>query len=768
MTDVASSTASIVYVYRNGDINFPGKKIVINRRKIRDLEALFEEFRERTKCKSAVRRVCTPLGKHSVSAVDKLEPGGKYVVVGRGKFQKLNYGKLPDRKSNMSKLPKVDEPIKNKLVVPGRVMEAYEGEKISLRVVYIHRNGDDRNLPHKILLKKGILKDMEQVLSFIQEKITFFVAIGGLYSLEGRRIDETAEIQSSGTYVAVERGRKFKRVSYCGSTVHASFQRSAPVRLPPIQQQLPLKRNPKVRSYPNSKNSTYNANERPGDNSRVTSTTLGRSPPCELALSSDEFEGMVKSEVEQKYSVIKQTAAVSQRKKIDQARRQPQTKRKFRAKTKPEPEPQKSRASPVVSPVFMEKKNEKHVTKQETRTKVTPKTQKDPTPPPSSPTSKPKPRMVGGKVKPAMAFHTHTQAPPKVKPKSQVLLDNEEDMVVAVDVFKASGIQREKGKQVAESRGVFADMPLDILPAEEVTEEITASVEYEAGNNKIPRESTVPEDEELNVVESIDIDVDNKDHLSDEESEIEEEATGRHVESVHIIPVGTVSPAPVRSSTEKNEEEDNYGSPSLMQDANGDEKVEEEKEENDSEGITGTSESESDPAQLERRESHSSILEEAQSPAIDTERDEKKREEIIAPISLDQPDENQKVENENNKSSGKADSPMENSNTKDAANDEDDDKDAGKEENSDPELDDDSDNEPHSDTVDDAATSPEIASPLGGNSKETIDAAAAAATDRDNVSGEGRSSQTEKKMISSDVKHSHTVDGGTEKESYFS
>ena len=231
-----------VTAYRNGDINTPGKKIVINRRRLRDMDALFKEFGVRTNCNGVVRRICTPLGRHECLGFEDFKDGGSYVAVGCEKFKRLNYGELPlqkkNEKSNVPMFPKLEDSVKNgkSANTVGRIKNATDSEIFALRVIYIHRNGDDRFAPRRMLLKKGMMSDMENVLKWIQEKIMFTTVVHGLYTLEGKQVVDIDEIKNAGTYVAVERSQKFKYVAYKNSNYKNDIiRRNRPSRLPPIE-----------------------------------------------------------------------------------------------------------------------------------------------------------------------------------------------------------------------------------------------------------------------------------------------------------------------------------------------------------------------------------------------------------------------------------------------------------------------------------------------------------------------------------------------------
>ena len=83
--------APIITVFKNGDVYFPGKKLVINPKEIRNFDALLDKITSVTKAKVAVRSIRTPSHGHRVNSVTRLENGGVYVAVGCERFKKLEY-----------------------------------------------------------------------------------------------------------------------------------------------------------------------------------------------------------------------------------------------------------------------------------------------------------------------------------------------------------------------------------------------------------------------------------------------------------------------------------------------------------------------------------------------------------------------------------------------------------------------------------------------------------------------------------------------------
>lgn len=77
-------------VFRNGDGNFPGKIVTLNKRHQRTFESWLRDLSNSMKLRSgAVWRVFTPTQGHRVDDFEALEDGHMVVVAGQEKFKPL-------------------------------------------------------------------------------------------------------------------------------------------------------------------------------------------------------------------------------------------------------------------------------------------------------------------------------------------------------------------------------------------------------------------------------------------------------------------------------------------------------------------------------------------------------------------------------------------------------------------------------------------------------------------------------------------------------
>ena len=285
MTAVASTAPTVtVKVYKNGNRNFLGKTLVINRRHIRTMDALYDEVTAHIAAFNAVRKICTPIGGRPVQSLESIQNKSVYVAAGREEFKKLNYADLgvskprPPRKTNHS-------PKKTVIVAEGRHMMDYEWGKRDLKIIHVYCNGNMFKPSVKIVLQKRLQQSMEQILSIVQQHVFLAAVIAALYTIDGKLVLTPAELVTGRSYVAVERGRFFKRGNYGGAASSLTRSPRAPFfpqigngQLTNTEGRLlrknMTKRKPRVKKT-NAENKT---SEQSRDQSRVTNVTSVASP----------------------------------------------------------------------------------------------------------------------------------------------------------------------------------------------------------------------------------------------------------------------------------------------------------------------------------------------------------------------------------------------------------------------------------------------------------------------------------------------------------
>ena len=79
-----------VNIFKNGDINFRGQKVLVNKKKTSDLDCFYDEVTRAVKPREGcVRRLATPNHGTRIESLDQLEPGGVYVAMCSNKFQQM-------------------------------------------------------------------------------------------------------------------------------------------------------------------------------------------------------------------------------------------------------------------------------------------------------------------------------------------------------------------------------------------------------------------------------------------------------------------------------------------------------------------------------------------------------------------------------------------------------------------------------------------------------------------------------------------------------
>ncbi|XP_015280843.1 PREDICTED: doublecortin domain-containing protein 2C [Gekko japonicus] len=209
LTDV--TPARTIWVYRNGDPFFLGRRFVINHRYIPTFEAFMIQLNEGVATLFGVRNVYTPREGHSVKDLTDLHSGGKYVAAGREKFKKLNYFGIGAKKPQRKKKDEVIRPVvHSNIQVPSRWQSFYNKPQI----LNVFTNGDTLIAPVKILIPRFTLTKWDRVLGVINEKV--LLRSGGihrLYTLHGQLVHGPEELEDNQFYVACSKER-FQSLPY--------------------------------------------------------------------------------------------------------------------------------------------------------------------------------------------------------------------------------------------------------------------------------------------------------------------------------------------------------------------------------------------------------------------------------------------------------------------------------------------------------------------------------------------------------------------------
>lgn len=226
------SSVAPITVYTNGN-KYDSKRFIFNPKYVRTFDALLDQITTQTNATCAVRKIYTPHGSRQVGSLSSIKPGGEYVAVSSGNFQKIQYGKKIDAGVS-SEGQSTKKPSKTHKIA-SRFHRSYEDQIKTQKTIYVYRNGLNEP-PMQIFFTKRLLRSLGQVLDVVQEKVTSERAIVSLHKLNGVTIDDVAKLQADGRYVAVEQGQKFRYCAYdhLDSTGEKSPRR---VKLPAIGRQ---------------------------------------------------------------------------------------------------------------------------------------------------------------------------------------------------------------------------------------------------------------------------------------------------------------------------------------------------------------------------------------------------------------------------------------------------------------------------------------------------------------------------------------------------
>ncbi|XP_070618793.1 doublecortin domain-containing protein 2C [Erythrolamprus reginae] len=206
-----STPARTVWVYRNGDPFYLGRKFIINPRYVPTFEAFMIQLNEGVPTPFGVRKLYTPTQGHIVADLPELQQGGRYVVAGRERFRKINYSDIGAKKPQRKKRDAVIRPVvHSNIKVPSKWQSAYNKP----RNINVFTNGNLFLPPMKIIIPRFTLKNWNGVLAVVNEKV--FPRSGGihrLFTLKGQRIHGPDQLEDNQFYVACGKER-FQHLPY--------------------------------------------------------------------------------------------------------------------------------------------------------------------------------------------------------------------------------------------------------------------------------------------------------------------------------------------------------------------------------------------------------------------------------------------------------------------------------------------------------------------------------------------------------------------------
>ncbi|XP_072185370.1 doublecortin domain-containing protein 2 isoform X2 [Excalfactoria chinensis] len=201
-----------VLVYRNGDPFFPGRRIVINEKKVSNFEVFLKEVTGGVKAPfGAVRNIYTPRAGHRVRQLEELQSGEQYVAGGREAFKKLNYLDIGETKKKPAEVNNEVKPVTHsRITVSARFRKPLQEPY----TIFLIANGDLISPAVRLLIPRKTLNCWDHILEMVTAKVSLRSgAVHRLYTLDGKHVQNGSDLEKGQFYVAVGR-EKFKKLPY--------------------------------------------------------------------------------------------------------------------------------------------------------------------------------------------------------------------------------------------------------------------------------------------------------------------------------------------------------------------------------------------------------------------------------------------------------------------------------------------------------------------------------------------------------------------------
>ncbi|XP_065063207.1 doublecortin domain-containing protein 2-like isoform X2 [Rhopilema esculentum] len=457
--------APVITIYRNGDTYQNGKRLVLNRKEIRSFDAFLDRVTKDTRSQVAVRSIRTPSHGHRVNELDKLENGGIYVAVGPEKFKKLEYKEASTLPTHKQKPPEqlIRPVVHSRVIVSGRARKVAAAESSSNKTIFVFRNGDDKQPCFKIHLDKRILHTgMDTILQFVTEKVRLRTgAVRSLYTLDGIEVLEPAQLKSLEKYVAVGYGKKFLKMAYSENGSTSLTPRKGGLKLKSMSSEPPHRKKrarPPVKALSQGHVKTPVRSDKAfSDKDDLTNSTSAKEPSDAHSIESDKANH---NDVSLERSLTQDLPPLGQN---EEANNNDSDDREAVSRRKSSAEDRKSVQRGAKDDAVEEVSTPEKSSSKEKKGKTTAEQRK----------AELKAKLKGENQMKAAAKKTRPEKDDKKEDKVEDL--EEDDQQNEPSVFKATGDQGESGKMIKENEETNVDKPVDMLPAEEVEEELEAN-----------------------------------------------------------------------------------------------------------------------------------------------------------------------------------------------------------------------------------------------------------------------------------------------------
>ncbi|NXX88840.1 DCDC2 protein, partial [Centropus bengalensis] len=209
---LSQPTVKSVLVYRNGDPFFPGRRIVINEKKVSNFEVFLKEVTGGVKAPfGAVRNIYTPRGGHRIRQLEELQSGEQYVAGGREAFKKLNYLDIGETKKKPAEVNNGVKPVTHSRITASARFQKPLQEPYT---IFLIANGDVISPVVRLLIPRKTLNHWDHVLEMVTGKVPLRSgAVHRLYTLDGKLVQSGSHLENGQIYVAAGR-EKFKKLPY--------------------------------------------------------------------------------------------------------------------------------------------------------------------------------------------------------------------------------------------------------------------------------------------------------------------------------------------------------------------------------------------------------------------------------------------------------------------------------------------------------------------------------------------------------------------------
>ncbi|GFO37478.1 doublecortin domain-containing protein 2 [Plakobranchus ocellatus] len=204
-------------LYKNGDQNYPGKEVTLNRRQFRTFESWLSDLSNSMRLRNgAIWRVYTPTHGTRKADFDDFEDGQMLVVAGQERFKPLRYDQITSSENKKSPPFKYDaDPVihNRKLQHSGKISKIDTKSKL----IKVWPNGDDLRGPRRVLLSPRIYPyNLPNIIAHVNEimKGDCLGTVEKLFFLNGIKVSDIDQITHNGLFVACRRTERFKKCCY--------------------------------------------------------------------------------------------------------------------------------------------------------------------------------------------------------------------------------------------------------------------------------------------------------------------------------------------------------------------------------------------------------------------------------------------------------------------------------------------------------------------------------------------------------------------------